>query len=371
MKRRPDLIDVSHAATIAARFLERGGCNCENPVPPCPQLTGEHFEYLTGEDSVIFEFPLKKKRAKSGYILISGSRDLPPVLEFCPTGRSLRGNLINGLLGLTRLRRLNSKSVAWRYFGPLDFVAELRLERGGYYYARLPNLRVVETRRRIQALDHFHRGQDQWIEARWKYYEAERASRGALSCGKMFGIRPFKYNQTCESSLHLGKSSDSNGSNYCTPSCIVGCVPTAWAVLASAWKSSAIGVSHRLFGDAPDWDRDWPSAVGGPPRPVSKVVNREMCKLRTYVGTSCTGETPDRSTILGSLIFDDYAVKWKWGSRKGVDYAFASSVNKAPVRQPGLLTAKSVWNPSAPPDGHAFVTHGFNDNEEHLYICLG
>jgi hypothetical protein len=44
-------------------------------------------------------------------------------------------------------------------------------------------------------------------------------------------------------------------------------------------------------------------------------------------------------------------------------------VNKA--GQPGLLTAQSVWVPGEPPDGHAFVIHGWNDNDQHVSICLG
>jgi hypothetical protein len=58
MENHADAIDAEYAAVIAARFLQREGCDCENPGPDCPQLSAGHFEYLTGDDSVVYEFPL-------------------------------------------------------------------------------------------------------------------------------------------------------------------------------------------------------------------------------------------------------------------------------------------------------------------------
>ena len=369
MENHADAIDAEYAAVIAARFLQREGCDCENPGPDCPQLAAGHFEYLTGDDSVVYEFPLTNKGAKSGYIIISGSRTLPPVLEFCPTGNPLRENLIECLDGLTKLRALETKSVKWRYFGPLDLVAELELDRGRYYYARLPNLQVLETKERIRVRAPKHNGSKDWLKARWKYYESEKAPKGTLSCSKMFGLRPIRYNQTCESSIHPAERSKHTGPNYCTPSCIAGCVATGWTVLAGTWKGAANHGSEKIFSDAPDWQKDWQSSYGGPPPPSSQAVNRRMWAVHAYLGTSCDGITNDSNTLAGSRIFSDYGVNWRWGARGGVDYAFASSVNKA--AQPGLLTAQSVWVPGQPPDGHGIVTHGWNDNDQHLSICLG
>jgi len=369
MTNKSTAIDAAYAAVIAARFLEREGCDCENPGPNCPQLSTDHYEYLAGDDSVVYEFPLINSGAQSGYIIISGSRALPPVLEFCPTGNPLREDLTKCLTGLTKLRALESKSLKWRYFGPLDLVAELELESGGYYYARLPNLLVLETSERIRVRAPKFSGSESWLEARWNYYESEKVPKGTLSCSTMFGIRPIKYNQTCESSLHSAEASMNNGPNYCTPSCIAGCVATGWTVLAGSWKGAANHGSELIFSDAPDWEKDWSSSYGGPPLPASKTVNRRMWAVRAYLGTSCNGNTTDTSAIAGSRLFSDYGLNWSWGSRNGVDYAFASSVNKA--GQPGLLTAQSVWVPGEPPDGHAFVIHGWNDNDQHVSICLG
>src|ERR1035441_3687766 len=103
MTNKSTAIDAAYAAVIAARFLEREGGDCENPGPNCPQLTTGHHEYLAGDDSVVYEFPLINNGAPSGYIIISGSRALSPVLEFCPTGNPLRENLTKCLTGLTKL----------------------------------------------------------------------------------------------------------------------------------------------------------------------------------------------------------------------------------------------------------------------------
>jgi hypothetical protein len=93
-----------------------------------------------------------------------------------------------------------------------------------------------------------------------------------------------------------------------------------------------------------------------------------MWAAHGYMVTTCNGYTQGNYVLGGSLIFRDFGVNWVFGWRYGVDYAFASSVNKA--HQPGLITAQSVWQPG-PPDGHAVVTHGYNDNDQHLSVCLG
>ena len=362
-------INSEHAAVIATRFLERDGCDCENPGPDCPTLAGGHVEYLTGEDSLVYEFPLTNKGKQSGYVLISGSRTLPPVLEFCPVGNSLRDQLSECFAGLTKHRRLPAHSVVWRYFGPLDLVAELELDDGGYYYARLPNLRILQSRDRIHTPSPKHSGSYDWLATRWRYYESEKATKGNLSCSKMFGLKPIRYNQTCASSILPAESSTNNGPNYCTPSCIAGCVATAWTVLAGTWKGAVNHGSEKIFSDAPDWAKDWASSYGGAPPPASQGVNRRMWAVHKYLQTSCSGNTSDGYTIAGRRIFSDYGVNWNWGSRYGTDYAFASSINKA--AQPGLITAQSVWIPNEPPEGHGIVTHGWNDNDQHLWICLG
>lgn len=358
------VIHAPYAAAIATRFLERDGCDCEYPGPDCPQVGTTHYEYLTGDDSVVYEFPLINKQGKSGYIIVSGTRALPPILEFCPTGDSLRETLVASLAELAKHRELPPMPLNWRYFGPLDLVVELQRPRGGYYYARLPNLRVIELQDRIRVKAPEYHGSDEWLTNRWKYYDTENAPKGGLSCSRMFGVTTVRYNQTCQSSV-----TSKTGPNYCTPSCIVGCVATAWTVLAATWKSAAQWGSEKIFSDAPDWKKDWWYWQNGHPLPMSEVVNRRMWDVHGYMKTECNGNTADYHTIVGSQLFADYGVNWKWGARVGVDYGFASSINKA--GQPGLLTAQSVWNPGEPPEGHGFVIHGWNDNDQHLFICLG
>src|ERR1039457_1798282 len=110
------------------------------------------------------------------------------------------------------------------------------------------------------------------------------------------------------------------GPTYCTPSCIVGCVPTAWTVLASAWKEIAPkSVADKIFSDAPDWNQDWLSWT--PPPPGSQGVNRRMWAAHGYMVTTCNGYTQGNYVLGGSLIFRDFGVNWVFGWRYGVDYA--------------------------------------------------
>jgi hypothetical protein len=59
---------------------------------------------------------------------------------------------------------------------------------------------------------------------------------------------PVAYNQLCATYL-LGESgaySMNSGPNYCTPRCIAGCVPVAWAMLLSAYKRAGLPGSDQI-----------------------------------------------------------------------------------------------------------------------------
>lgn len=118
--------------------------------PTCPRVVFEPFEYRTSDDSLAYEFTLYEQGNESGYILVAGSRALPPILEYCASGSRL-SNLVrrNADELFLRIRALRAVSTTWRYFGPLDIAAEFELSNGHYCYARFPNLHVTQRPARI------------------------------------------------------------------------------------------------------------------------------------------------------------------------------------------------------------------------------
>lgn len=359
-------IAAEQARVIAERFLARQGVVMPSVQSLKPR--GHHYEYVSGDGDSIYEFPLAEGNDASGYVLISGTKSLPPILEFCAAGNTLQEKLNECLSGLLRFRAIEHRNVTWRYFGPMDFVAELATGAGRYVYVRVPNVYIVSSDLRIMRKRRTAPENVDWIGSRWDFYEATTEETSPLSAGSVLGCRPIKYNQTCQSSLKgVEESALSEGPNYCTPVCITGCVATAWTVLAGTWKGYR--ADPDIFSDAPDWYFDWQSSYGGAPPPHSKVVNQRMWDVHGYLGTSCGGSTSDPNTPAGSRLFSFYGKPWAWGARFSIDYAFAASVNKA--NQPGLLTAQSVWVPGGGVDGHGVVTYGWNDGDHTLFICLG
>lgn len=356
-------ITADQAKAIAERFVSREVNLTGGAKPLRPR--GHYYEYLSGDGETIYEFPLVAGNEPSGYVLVSGTKSLPPIIEFCASGNALQDKLRDSLSGFLRVRPTEHTRVVWRYFGPMDFVAELATSAGKYLYIRVPNVKVESSDFRIiQKIPAF--SDAEWIRSRWDYYSTTTAS-GPTAAATVLRCRPVKYNQTCQSSLGGdARPTRNEGPNYCTPVCIAGCVATAWTVLAGTWKGYI--ADQEIFRDALDWYFDWESSYGGPPPPHSKVVNQRMWDVHGYMNTSCGGSTYDASTPAGSRLFYYYGKPWTWGARFNVDYGFASSVNKA--NQPGLLTAQSNWTGSGI-DGHGVVTYGWNDSEQSLYICLG
>ncbi|MFL9897887.1 hypothetical protein PQR71_06895 [Paraburkholderia fungorum] len=357
------VITVDEARNIAIRFIEGGRYDCENPDPHGPQLSDHHHEYYLDGKAMAYEFPLTKNGNEQGYLLLSGYRGRQPILEYTSTGGSLRTTLNDCLRGLLNRLNILSVDIQWIYYGPLDIVAEVKMQNGKFLYARLPNIKYLESKEKIpfQAAP---LSDEEWVAGRWRFYEGHDRSTAFRPCSKMFGYSAPLYNQTCYGSLLEIDILHTN--NYCTPQCIVGCVATAWAMLAGTFESGV--VTGKIYADSPDWQGSWQSSYGSPPPPGSIGVNRHMWNVNSYMGTTCAGNTSDSNTIAGSRLFRDFGVDWYWGSKTNADYSFAALINKNGY--PFLLTAQSTWVPGEI-DGHGVVVHGYNDNDAHLYITRG
>jgi hypothetical protein len=375
MTDEPTFIDAIRAAAIANRFLEERGSDGGGVVPRHTSLGGRYYKYLTSNDSTVYEFSVTRGDTQAGYILISGTLDLPPVLGYCPTGKPLRSILTQCVEDFIRLRNLLPTSVEWRYFGPFDHVAEIKLAGGDYCYARFPNYLVTQSKSRIVHPPRMEWVDVAWINDRWEYYSRDDRPKVVRPLGIINGCRPYKYQQTCQSSLEEGGPDPHHiGLNYCSPSCIAGCTPTSWAILASAFKGLQNIAS--IFNDAPDWNIDWPTnGVGGHPLPASQAVNGRIWELRNYMQTDCQGGTDFGVHLLfGSYVFSQYDVNWEWRWTAGPGAIGAYWEVQRQIEtygRPVSLSANSNWQSGQPRDGHSVVAYGCNDGERQVFVCYG
>src|ERR1700733_8655493 len=112
---------LKKAISVANTFLSSGRYNCEHPNPNGPKLSAEHYTYDVGLDEVAYEFPLKLGDSRCGYLLVSGTRRLPPILEYTTSGPPLRLLLEKWL---SEHKLAPAKDVKWLYSGPMEIVAE-------------------------------------------------------------------------------------------------------------------------------------------------------------------------------------------------------------------------------------------------------
>lgn len=360
-------ISAKHAAHIAQRFLERSRFDCENPDPHGPTLAGRFHELDLARGHKVYEFPLLLNERRSGFVIISGDKRLPPVLDYCTSGDSLLTFASRFLEGFLIVRQLEAHNVRWMYFGPFDVVAEVRLRSGSFLYVRCPNLHVIDSPKPIEFAGGLRVQNPEWVASRWDFYERpDDIELPGMKCSTMFGWGAIKYNQTCRPGPSL-EEDIATSKNYCGSTCIAGCTPTGWLVLASSFATFD-QTTFPLFTDAPDWHLGWETSHGAPPAPASHVLNRRLWDLHDYMGTGCNGTTMGGAIASGSNVFGVYGLNWSWSHYEDVPYSFVSSINDGGLTY--LLSGQSEWNPHEV-EGHSVVAHGFNDNDAHVQVCLG
>jgi hypothetical protein len=321
-----------------------------------------------------------------GYVLVSDHPHIPPVVEYTIQGQPLSIQLLR----FWRASQALQADLVGRlyYLGPFDIA--LRLS-GGTDKGKLVSIPLLET---MQVGPLSRNPRDTWPRA--LVMKTRRALAMNGSARKSSSIvelsrKPVRYTQNC--------SAAARGRNHppvatpCSPSCISGCGPVAWAMLASAYRR---GYEHnptpgnqyaRLFGGSSDWAVEWPS-IYQPNPSRSKVVEETIWGLHSVMSTGCDGSTKYNGDVGTEYIFkrpyqyivDRFGaeiVSNLWGYND-----FPTHKHFLEMGNPLIFCGNRSWSQllargrnrksfSTGGDGHCVVAYGFDDGLGYDLVCMG
>jgi hypothetical protein len=213
-------------------------------------LSDEVYVYWFNDTKKIYEFtidyPITNNR---GFVLISGTTQLPPILDFSLKGGSLQQWLNREVSFYFQDFKRQANSTRWLYVNSFEYICEIHLADNTYIYVKLPIGAVWHSEAKISVLFEPACSRD-WSRSRWEAWDgSEKQLKGALTpYNTMAGWTVPSYNQTCRG--RKAKRRSGSGS-YCSPKCIAGCVPVAWVALAGAFASHLD--DDQIFSDAGNW----------------------------------------------------------------------------------------------------------------------
>ena len=223
------MVGLETARHVAERFLAFGRGDCENPTPSGPRWTldNSYSQYVLNTSFSAYEFYFRQNDIWSGYVIISGDRDIQPILNYSKHGPGLQHILNQDLNEFLSSNAIEIKQHRWIYGGPFDFIAEIVDWRGSYHYMRVPHDEYFASSRK-HSFTVTNYADIAWVSDRWELYESDHSLRLSGPCDAMNRFSPVNYQQTCRDTI----SDEISGSpsNRCTPKCISGCFPVAWAV---------------------------------------------------------------------------------------------------------------------------------------------
>jgi len=225
------------------------------------------------------------------------------------------------------------------------------------------------------------------IDAEWGLLEKTAVSRTMVIKDV---IRPVKYQQACDSYVRdiVGQS----GGNYCTPRGIAGCVPVAWAMMASSMKK---GYEARIWAGVAGWDIDWPSCGGNCNPSQCDAVSQTIWGVHAHVGTTPDGGTDTgREAEGGNYLTSAFNLEppgtWPGWVPQSPDMnriRTLINIRLRPVFYSGFGQWPHLWERLARElrlgdiisprtrgggtDGHAVVAYGCDLDGYLLYICFG
>jgi hypothetical protein len=341
---------------------------------------------------------LKANGEPGGYVLVSDHPHIPKIVEYSLHGPPLSAQLMRYWFALNaagidvpvkRMYYLGPFDLAVRLAGPPDDQGELvaipfgdRLKTGAL--ARDPR--------------------QTWPSAVVRRVDKVITNIASKSPQPLTIVelprKPVRYTQNCSSGLR--KVGHPPASTPCSPACISGCGPVAWAMLASAYRQ---GYEHNpmpgnqygnLFKGSSDWNVEWPS-IYQPNPSRSQMVNETIWGLHSVMHTGCDGSTSyggseghqnifqnawqyicDRykASLASSLWgYNDFATHAHFVGQ-GTPLMFCGSRNwgRLLVEQqsgPGAARREKTKRVSTGSDGHCVVVYGYDDALRYDLICMG
>jgi hypothetical protein len=321
----------------------------------------------------LYDIPLENKKTKerAGYILVSESKELPPVLEYCTEGSSLKEQIDKFLMPALAISDLDASPLKYHFISSTEMYVTLQDHTTeSTFIVNIPNLFVINDELRgnlyripAEVFD---------IEKVNKYWaELEDESDESPNTELILTDRkPVMYQQNCESySLReLCKLDTSNSKSPCNPKAISGCVPVAWAMLLSCWKKITMSDNDQIWKDSSTWNVDWPSYMTPTNPSQSAEVEKSIWEVNKHVGTDTNGGTVNTRIPDGEKVLESFNLSWNFNRSESGSFSFAKElIGKA--GQPFIFDGYGIW--SKEKAGHAVVVYGYQDLGEKLFVSLG
>lgn len=325
----------------------------------------------------LFEFALEKVDGlPGGYALISTHPKIPAVVQYSLDGPPLSQQVMRFWLAYSATRSEAPVSRLY-YLGPFDLAIRLANERDGK-----SDLVSIPFCERLQTGALIRDPRKTWpiSVVRRVHNVVGRVRRKSPAPSTILELvrRPARYTQNCSDS---GQASGTP----CSPACISGCGPVAWAMLASAYRRGHEihpvpddTYGHIFAGRPNDWWIDWPSQYSPNPK-RSSMVNAHIWALHGLMQTSCSGETlsddpgtwppfrhifQDPEQYIRTVFNCDTIASSFYGSND-----FPTHKRVLDQGTPFIFCGDRNWFGNV--GGHCVVTYGYNDALGYDLICLG
>ena len=313
----------------------------------------------------------------SGYLLVSTSKSLPPILEFCLDGAPLSQRITEQMHSALWRDRVTAVIERFVFITSTEIYAEIKTPDS----SDLTLFKVGDTLGvTIPSPVHIARDpaaifDSQILDDQWRIMTPQPPPN--LPEIILNNAAPVLYQQNCDA-YGLECSIDlKTGTTYCSPHCIAGCVAVGWAMLLSSWKRTGFWDSAKIWQGSTCWASDW-SSGNGPWVNACDQVNATIWQVHNLMGTGCDGATQNNRTIDGAKIFASFGMGWQYGQTANASFEFLRDLTLK--GQPFLYTAQAHWNialgtlstsPQPGDEGHAVVVFGNRITDRMLYVALG
>jgi len=380
-------ISVKEAKEFADLFLESQLAIykkvSEIEYKSMPRKVGESSAYFLWDDNnKVFEFPFIAKDGESvkGYVIVPSTKLLPPVLEYSFEGETLSQSL-DKYIEMLEDRLVSSMEVAdYYYLTPLEIAVKLIkptvdnknivLSIPSLEPALIPRGEIIE-----RAPGEFMPSDE--VEIQWNdllnWKESIREHQY-----KVLSRKPKRYCQRCYSKKleEVVKFKPGESGHKCSPNCIYGCAPVAWAMLASAWKQSTLDQANRkIWKNVSCWSKEWSSD-----HTVTTCtgVDRTIRGFGKEIKTTCDGSTKGSQIQHGGRVFKKYwDLNWHFRKKGGDFDRIKLIINNY---QSFIYSGQGYWSTvflkesgdnKPKKAGHSVVSYGYYTWNKYILVALG
>lgn len=369
-------------AFVDKRRLEDGPTWAQLQVKPVSAADAAIFYW--GGSIPLVEIPLFDvvSRQSSGYLLVSTSPDLPPMLEYATSGKPLSESIQQFLAPSLAKAGLHNAQQRFVFITSTEIYVELvDPSRNQSVLLNVPGLfSLPVTKLGEMAVTPNDVFDQQVVRRQWLDLKTP-GGPGDLPEVVLQQACPIRYQQNCDGYAHYAECKlelDGAGTTYCSPHAIAGCAPVAWAMLLSSWKRTGLWNSSKIWPGVSRWDREWPSGGGDYNVSQCPEVEKTIWRIHALMGTTADGSTLGSRTIAGAAIFHEFGMEWTYAQAQGQSFEFAASI--IAKGQPFLWTAAGPWHlrgratgasPQPGSVGHAVVAYGYKKADRTLLVALG